>query len=151
MMMRTTLGILMLLAVTGPAMGAGDDALESFARRMAVAVFSNDFASVARTALPPNAGWIAETSNSWNRTRATAEARGVDWTNCVVTDLRIQKLETHGSTRAADVLVNCTDGTLVFTLFLDECQERKGKWYLCVLRWREPKGTGGTTTPPTVQ
>lgn len=145
--MKKMIAVLMLLTASGVSVAVEDKPLDEFAKTVAAAVFRNDLAAVTNTYLPPSSAWQAEMTKSWNKTRATAESRGITWRNCTVTAVRVQKLETHGKIRVADVLVDCTDGALTFTLFLDECQEVNGKWFLLLVKWREPKLDEGTTPP----
>ena len=147
--MKKAIAIVIVLTMAGFSTAAEDKSLDDFARTIATAVFSNDLSAVTNAYLPPNAAWQADAIKSWNVTRAKAENRGVNWKNCTVTDIEVLKLEARKTLRVADVLVNCTDGALKFTLFLDECQERDGRWYLCYMRWRDAKKGGVTTTPST--
>jgi len=148
--MKKALLVTLMLMTCGKALAIEDAPLEAFAKTIAHAVFSNDLAAVTNSFLPPNQGWRDETLKSWQKTRETGDARGIQWNLCIVTALRIQKLTTHGKLRVADVFLDCTDGMRTFTLFLDECQERDGKWLLFCVKWREPKPDEGTTTPRTV-
>lgn len=150
MMKKAIAALLLTVAGAVAAPAAETSPLEAFGKAIAVALLSNDLVSVTNAYVQPESPFVAEIVKSWRKTREMGDFRLVQWTTSAVSGVRIKKLVQQADRRIADVLVDVSDGKVVFTIFLDECYEVNNRWFLGFVKWRDGRMDDGTTTGRTV-